>query len=133
MKKMSARIGAMASLYMLMPAIALAQAQIDESGDFSQFIGSITTFINDVLIPLVFAIALLVFLYGVFRYFIASGMGGGSGDDDREEGKKMMLYSILGFVLMVSIFGIVNLIAGGLGFTGGEDELQNNLPSAPTR
>ena len=41
-----------------------------------------------------------------------------------------MIYSIAGFVLMVSIFGIVNLIADGLGFS--DDQTIDNIPNAPT-
>lgn len=120
---MSAKITALATMFMCMPMLAMAQfGGSDEIGGFFE---NITSFINDVLIPLTFAIALLVFLYGVVKYFIWGGADPGS----REEGTKLMLYSVAGFVLMVSIFGIVNLIAGGLGF---DDETIENIPDAPT-
>jgi hypothetical protein len=41
-----------------------------------------------------------------------------------------MLWAIVGFVVMVSVFGIVNLIAGGLGFS--DDENIQNIPNVPT-
>ncbi len=41
-----------------------------------------------------------------------------------------MLYAVIGFVVMVSIFGIVNLIAGGLGFSS--DENIQNIPNVPS-
>ena len=85
----------------------LAFAQIENTA-LGGFFTDIQSFINNVLIPLIFSIALLVFLYGTFKYFIA-----GSGNETtREEGKKFMLYAIIGFVLMVSIWGIVALVAG---------------------
>lgn len=121
MKKMSAQLTATAALFVLTPLFAFAQF-----GEIDEFFSGIIGFINNVLIPLIFAIALLVFLYGVFKYFI---LGGGN-EDDRKEGTKLMLYAVIGFVLMVSIFGIVNLIAGGLGFS--DDQNLNNIPSAPT-
>lgn len=119
MKKMG--ITAMATTFMLVPMLALAQF-----GEIDEFFDGITQFINNVLIPLVFAIALLVFLYGVFKYFI---LGGGD-PDSRKEGTQLMLYAVIGFVVMVSIFGIVNLIADGLGFS--DDEEIQNIPNAPT-
>ncbi len=67
-------------------------------------------FIDSILIPLVFTVALLVFLYGMFKYFIAEG----GNETSRETGKKLILWSIVGFVLMVSIWGIVNMLAKGL-------------------
>ena len=106
-----------------LPFESLAQ---EDFGEISTFIGRITAFINGTLIPLIFGIALLVFLWGIFKYFI---LGGGD-DGKREEGKQLMLYAIIGFVVMVSIFGIVNMIANGLGFSS-QDTIQN-IPNVPT-
>lgn len=109
------------TVFALTPVLALAQF-----GEINDFLGDVSKFINSTLIPLVIAIALLVFIYGVFQYFI---LGGGD-DTKRQEGKQLMLYAIVGFVLMVSVFGIVNLIAGGLGFSS--DENIQNIPNVPT-
>lgn len=118
---MRVQISAAAAAVLLTPMLALAQF-----GEIDGFFGNITSFINNILIPLIFAIALLAFLYGVFKYFIM----GGDNEDNRKEGTQLMIYSIAGFVLMVSIFGIVNLIADGLGFS--DDQTIDNIPNAPT-
>lgn len=110
-------------LAFLMPVLAFAQ---EDFGEINGFIGKISSFINSTLIPLLFGVALLVFLYGIFKYFI---LGGGD-DGKREEGKQLMLYAIIGFVVMVSVFGIVNMIANGLGFS--DDEKIENIPDVPT-
>lgn len=126
------KIGASVFSFFVLALPFVTMAQEDDAGDFgeiSTFIGKISTFINGTLIPLIFGIALLVFLWGIFKYFI---LGGGD-DGKREEGKQLMLYAIIGFVVMVSVFGIVNMIANGLGFSG-EDTIQNipNVPSSNT-
>jgi len=121
MKKISTY--AMALLLLVLPVMTFAA---EEFGEVNTFIGKISSFINGTLIPLVFALALLIFIWGIFKYFI---LGGGD-DDSREDGKKLMLWAIIGFVVMVSIFGIVNLIAGGLGFS--EEEQIQNIPDVPT-
>jgi hypothetical protein len=118
------KIGA-AVLPFLLPALALA-ADSGDFGEISTFIGKISSFINGTLIPLLFGLALLVFLWGMFKYFI---LGGGE-DESREEGRKLMMWAIIGFVVMVSVFGIVNMIANGLGFSG--DETIQNIPDVPT-
>ncbi len=118
MKKYS--ILALSSIFVLTPVIALAQF-----GQINTFFGQILDFINDILIPLIFAIALLVFIWGAFKYFIY----GGADEDKRKEGTQLMIYAVVGFVLMVSVFGIVNLIAGGLGFSG--ENLQD-IPNTPS-
>lgn len=119
-KILVARTGAV--LLPLTPMVALAQ----EFGQINTFIGRITVFINNTLVPLIFGIALLVFIWGMFRFFI----WGGHTDEGKEQGKSLMIYAIVAFVLMVSIWGIVNLVAGGLGFTG---QGVQNIPTAPTR
>jgi len=105
----------------LLPVIAFAQF-----GEVDTFIKKISTFINNTLIPLLFAVALLFFLWGAFNYFVR----GGSDEEAQTKGKEAMIYGIIGFVLMVSVWGIVNLIAGGLGFSN-NDSIQN-IPNIPT-
>ena len=105
-----------------LPLVALAQF-----GEVSTFVAHVSQFINSTLIPLVFGIALLVFIWGVFKAFIL----GGADASSREEGQQLMLWAIIGFVVMVSVFGIVNMIAGGLGF-GGKENIEN-IPNVPTQ
>lgn len=113
-----------------LPLFAFAQAQGAQAqanfGGIGQYATTISTFINSTLIPLIFGIALLVFIWGIFMYFI---LGGGD-EGKREEGKQLMIYGIAGFVVMVSVWGIVNLIASGLGFSS-QDSIQN-IPNVPT-
>jgi hypothetical protein len=78
----------------------------------AEIISSFIDFINGVLVPLVFAIALIVFLFGVFRFFIA----GADNPEKRKNGTSLILYSIIGFAIMVSVWGLVNLVVGTFGF-----------------
>lgn len=121
MKKLVASIVALLSMFL--PVLALAA---DDFGEINSFALKVSSFINGTLIPLVFGIALLVFIWGIFQYFI---LGGGD-EGKREEGKQLMLWAIIGFVVMVSIFGIVNMISGGLGFS--KDQNLQNIPNVPT-
>ena len=113
-----------ALLLTLSPMVALAQkGNFNQGNLFSTYIASITAFINNTLIPFVFGIALLMFIWGMFKFFIYNT------EEEKEKGKDLAIYAIVAFVLMVSIWGIVNLIAGGLGFSG--QPLQNT-PKTPT-
>ena len=68
---------------------------------------NIIVLINNVLVPLVFAIAFIVFLYGVATKYILS-----NGDEGKvKEGHTLILWGIIGFVVMVSLWGIVNVVA----------------------
>jgi hypothetical protein len=62
------------------------------------------------IIPLLMALAMMVFVYGVVKYVIA-----GDGSDDREEGRWFMIYGILGLFAMVSVWGLVILLANTVG------------------
>ncbi len=86
-----------------LPALAFAQVQnVQDLG------GTIIDIINTVLVPLIFALAFIVFLWGVFQYFIA----GGSDEEAREKGKSLMIWGLIGFFVMVSVWGLVNLFVG---------------------
>ena len=122
----------MKKLLLLIPLVALmplfASATSHAIGQFSGvsvLFGNFTNFINNALVPFIFAIALIVFIWGVFQTFIL----GGDNEEKQEKGKKLMLYAIIGFVVMISIWGIVNLIAGGLGLNEGLDPA--SLPRTP--
>lgn len=79
----------------------------------STFIAKIIGFINDVLVPLVFAVAFIFFLYGVARYLIV----GAANAESRKKAGEIILYSVIGFALMLSIWGIVNLVTNTFGFS----------------
>ena len=71
-------------------------------------IGNILIFVNRVVIPLVFAIAFLTFIWGIFQYFIQ----GGHDEEKRESGKQLILWGLIGFFVMVSVWGLVHLLLG---------------------
>lgn len=78
------------------------------------YLVSITFFINDALLPVLFALALLFFVFNSFRFFIL----GHNESDAKEKAKQLAIYGIAAFVLLVSIWGIVNLIVYGLDISG---------------
>lgn len=121
MKKIISGLGV--SLLALSPVMVLAQPT-DSFGQIGTLFGNITSFINNILIPFVFTLALLMFIWGMYRFFISKG------EVDKQAGKDLAIYAVVAFVLMVSIWGIVNLIANGLGFGG--QQIQN-IPEAPSR
>jgi hypothetical protein len=109
-----------AAVSVLTPLFALAQfGQVDD------FVSDIIEFINGPLITFVFALILFFFIYSVFKFFVL----GKNKDADREEGRQYMVWAVIGLVVAVSVWGIVNLLAGGLGL---DDEEINAIPNVPT-
>jgi hypothetical protein len=66
---------------------------------------TIIGYINHVFVPLLFAVAFIVFLYGVFKYFIL----GGDEAENHKTGATYVMYGIIGFAIMVSVWGLVNI------------------------
>ncbi|MDO8590303.1 MAG: hypothetical protein Q7R69_03490 [bacterium] len=78
--------------------------------DISVFLGKINQFILNPLILLAFAIAFLVFFWGVFQ-FIASQ----TTDTNRDEGKRKIFWGLFGMFIMISAYGLIHLILGTFG------------------
>jgi|CXWL01.1.fsa_nt_gi hypothetical protein len=76
------------------------------------FISMVLMFIDRLLVPLIFAIAFVVFLWGIYEYFIL----GGANEEKRKEGGKLAMAGIIGFVIMIAVWGIVGLLVNSLGF-----------------
>ena len=62
------------------------------------------------VIWLLFAVAFLMFVYGILQFIRNI-----DSDSEREIGKRNMIYGVIGMVIMVSVFGIINIIAGTIG------------------
>jgi len=78
-------------------------AAINNVSDVGSFI--IDT-INNVLVPVLFAVAFIVFLWGAFDAFIL----GANSEEVKIKGKNLMLWGLIGFFVMVSVWGLVNIL-----------------------
>jgi hypothetical protein len=83
------------------------------SANTSSFVSIISPIITNIVNPVVelmFAIALIVFVWGVVEMFM-----GGDSAEAMTKGKKHMLGGIIGIFIMVSAWGIINLISNTVG------------------
>jgi len=60
----------------------------------------------DIVIPVVVALALLYFFWGLAQFILKAG-----GDTGIEEGKKKMVWGIIALFVMLSIWGFVSLLS----------------------
>ncbi len=70
--------------------------------------------INGVFVPVIFSTAFIVFLWGIFKYFIA----GATDPEGQRKGKQLIFYGIVGFAIMVSVWGLVNILVNTFGLAG---------------
>lgn len=77
--------------------------------------------IIDLLIPIVFTLALLLFFWGVVKYIWSEGSGKG-------EGKQIMWWGVIAIFVMSSVWALVYFIGTNLGL----DDYGYDAPSIPT-
>lgn len=71
---------------------------------------AILSIINFAIVPILIAVAVLYFIVGVYKYFIK----GATNEADRIKGRDFILWSIVGFVIIMSVWGLVWLVSGTL-------------------
>jgi hypothetical protein len=93
-------------------ALALPLVSLAAVNNLSDAGSLIINVINNILVPVLFAIAFIVFLWGAFKTFIF----GAQDSEVKEQGKNLMLWGLIGFFVMVSIWGLVNILTGTINF-----------------
>lgn len=71
---------------------------------------SINKVIINPIIILLFVLATALFMYGLIRYLISS-----DNTEVQKETKQHMIWGIFGMFIMISVFGILNIILNTLG------------------
>lgn len=114
------------SLLALSPLLVFAQGSRGDGVTIGKTLGKIIDqaidFINVYLIPLIFAVAFVAFIIGIFQYFFTGG------EEGRKKGKDYIIWGVIAFFVMVSVWGIVNLIDR----TFQLDDSTPDLPYVPT-
>ncbi|RJQ30735.1 hypothetical protein C4572_03640 [Candidatus Parcubacteria bacterium] len=95
--------------FMALPFVAGAISDLEDIFDFADDVLS-------KLVPLLIAVAVVILLIAIVSYIRA-------GDDDEKRGKarNLMIYGIIGLFVMVSIWGLVNILSGTF-------DLDNDIP-----
>ncbi len=93
-----------------------------------ELVYKLNKFIFNPLISVAFAIALAYFLYGMVAF-----IRNGANKEAKEKGQRHMLWGIIGMVIMVSVFGILNLLVSifGLSYVN-VNEQKINTPVLPS-
>jgi len=101
-----------------LPGVGAAQgiAQSSDAGPFQDLLINILVFSNDVLIPFIIGIGFLVFVWGIFKYFIF----GGANDEAKASGKSLIIWATVGFVVIIIFWGIINLLTESTGLANSE-------------
>lgn len=80
--------------------------------NLNELLNKINSVILNPLLGLLFAVAFLMFIWGIFQF-----IGSAATDDGREKGKKNIMWGIVGMFIMIAVYGIIKVITGTFGIT----------------
>jgi len=98
-----------AIIAVLAPAVVFAQT----NQTLSDVIVLVVRYLNQFMY-LLMAVAVVLFVFYVIKYFVVGSEGG----ESRKEGGKYVLWSIVGFFVILSVWGLVNILTNTFN-TGG--------------
>lgn len=83
--------------------------------------------ILDAALPLIIAIAVVWFIWGIFQYVVAVD------DEKKSAAKDKIIYGIVGLFIMISVWGLVNILVKtfGLNIVTPVTTTTNQLPVIP--
>ncbi len=101
-----------------MKKFIIAALAVAPSAAFAQQLGNIETLLQsigrliDLALPIVVALALLAFFWGLAKFIFA-------GSEGAAEAKNLMLWSIVALFVMVSVWGLVRFIGNAFNIDQG--------------
>lgn len=102
----------------LLPALLALMSVCVPLFAHAQSLSYINDFLNQVdfairlyLVPLLLALAVVLFIWGVIKYFIY----GAADENARATGRIYMIYALIGLTAIVAVWGFVNLLIQMLG------------------
>ena len=96
---------------------------------FAQSLAPIRTFLSSIselvaiLVPLLIALGLVAFFWGLVQYIFAGAKGSAAG-------KKIMVWGLIALFVMVSVWGIITMAQGALGIRGSAEPTIPGVPGA---
>jgi hypothetical protein len=81
--------------------------------NFAELVNHIRGIIGSLVLPII-GLAVLVFLYGLLQY-----IANASNEAKRKEGLQFIVYGLIGFVVMLSMWALAGILSGAFGFSFG--------------
>lgn len=90
---------------------ASSTCSIGNAPKLQNYLSYITCIINSSVIPLVFALAVIMFVWGAVKFFIINA----AEEAQRAQGKQFMIWGIVALAVMLSVWGLVNILGATFG------------------
>lgn len=79
--------------------------------NFARLVDYITCLIGRSVIPLIFALAVAAFVWGVIKFFILNA----DEEAKRSQGKQFMIWGLIALAVMLCVWGLVSVLGGTFG------------------
>lgn len=119
--KTKIKISALTVGALALPLVSFAQA--GQLTNLQTLVESVGTIVNTI-IPIMFALALLGFFYGLVVYIFGS-------EQNKDKAKKTMIWGVVALFVMAAVWGLVKFIgdAVGVGTDTGAPDVSNLIPT----
>ena len=84
--------------------------QLSSNPKFQDLVGYVTCIIGKSVIPLIFSLAVAMFVWGVVQFVINSNE-----EVKKEKGRQFMVWGIIALAVMVSVWGLVRVLGNTFG------------------
>jgi len=81
-----------------------------EAATIDSLVNAVNKVVVNPLIIFIFALALVIFIYGVAQYLLNP-----ESEEVRKQSKSHMIWGVVGMFIMVSVFGIMRIILNTIG------------------
>jgi len=123
-------------LLVLLPAVSFGQITTSQNTNFTGYTDTVVCtgsglsnilcrihkLINSI-IPLLIALGVVYFIWGVVQYVI------GGGEEAKKKGRDHVIYGIIGLTVIVGVWGLVNLVANTFGIAGQSVSVPTLVPT----
>ena len=88
--------------------------KLDTNPKLQNLLLYVVCIINTSVIPLIFALAVVMFVWGVVQFVINS-----SEEAKKEKGRQFMIWGIIALAVMISVWGLVSILGNTFGVNTG--------------
>ena len=99
------------SFLALIPILTFAAGPSCPASGIGKLICQIQNILNSI-IPVLVSLGVVYFIWGVVKYVIADG------EEAKKKGKDIMIYGVIGFTVIVGLWGFVNILVNTFGLSG---------------
>lgn len=92
------------------------------SESFDQFLGNVNSMIINPLIKLLFALAVVYFLYGVLEFMMNQ-----DNEEKKTAGKRHMLWGIIGITIMMGVWTILSILVNTMNIQSQINPQENTI------